>query len=268
MTELQNKLLEILTWFIKFLDDNGITYYAVGGTLLGAVRHKGFIPWDDDIDIAIPRHDYDKLIKLFNKKREHYVLETPYDNNKDYLYTYSKLYDTRTTLVERQRKSLKRGVFIDIFPLDGAGNSYEEALSFHKKINKRNILLIAKTCAIRKQRKWYKNLLILIARLFPFYNLKKLSLKVDKSFSEKDYDSNLYISNFNGSYGSKEINEKRVFGTPKEYTFENIKIKGPEYHNEYLTRIYGDWRELPPPEKRGVQHSFLMIDLKTPYLDE
>ena len=260
MTELQNKLLEILTWFIKFLEDNNITYYAVGGTLLGAVRHKGFIPWDDDVDIAIPRPEYNRLIKIFNKKREHYVLETPYDGNKDYLYTYSKLYDTNTTLVERQRKPLKRGVFIDIFPLDGAGNSYEEALSFYKKNNKSNSLLIAKTCAIRKQRKWYKNILIILARLIPFVNLKNLSLKVDNGFSRKGYEENLYVSNFCGSYRTKEINEKRIFGKPQEFEFENIKIKGPEYPNEYLNRIYGDWKELPPTEKRGVQHSFLKID--------
>ncbi|MGI6675884.1 MAG: LicD family protein [Bacilli bacterium] len=77
MTEMQTKLLEMLKWLTEYLEGNGIRYYAVGGTLLGAIRHKGFIPWDDDVDIAIPRPDYDRLINIFGNRIGKYVLGNP-----------------------------------------------------------------------------------------------------------------------------------------------------------------------------------------------
>ena len=268
MTEMQKKLLEMFSWFTKFLDANNITYYAVGGTLLGAVRHKGFIPWDDDIDIAIPRPEYNRLIELFKEKRDHYVLETPYEKNKDFLYSFSKLYDVDTTLIERQRHNIKRGLYIDVFPLDGAGNNYKEASKIYRKCSRKSILYKASMFAVRKQRKWYKNALIIASRMIPFYNIKKSSLKIDRLFSKYSYENSEYVCNFNGSYGSKEITEKRLFGTPKEYDFEHLKIKGPEFFDEYLTRIYHNWKELPPVEKRGIQHDFILLDLNKSYFDE
>ena len=101
---IQLKLLEMFKWYHEFCVDNNLKYYALGGTMLGAIRHKGFIPWDDDIDVGMPRDDYNKFIELTcNKKFGKYIVESIYDNNPDYYYGYSKLYDTSTTLIEKTR---------------------------------------------------------------------------------------------------------------------------------------------------------------------
>lgn len=112
MTEIQEKILDIMKWFHEFCQENEIRYYVVGGTMLGTVRHKGFIPWDDDIDVGIPRADYEKLLankdSLF-KNENRYCLESFRDGKPDYEYPYAKIYDTQTTLVENCRQKTKRG---------------------------------------------------------------------------------------------------------------------------------------------------------------
>lgn len=266
MTDLQKKLLEMLTWLTRFLDENGLRYYAVGGTALGAIRHGGFIPWDDDIDIALPRPDYIKLMQLFKCDHGQYRLETPYDNNPDYLYTYCKFYDKETTLIERQRKNVKRGVYIDVFPLDGVGDTFSESLKYLKKVDKKNMLLMSKVCALRRERAFYKNLAILLMRCIPFTNTKKLSLKIDAMAQQKSYSESLFVANLNGTYRDREIMNKKIFGNPINAKFENICIKCPELYEEFLTNLYGNWRQLPPEDKRGKQHDFVFLDLTKSYL--
>lgn len=269
LTEMQKCLLNMLDWLTKYLDQNSINYYIIGGTMLGAVRHNGFIPWDDDVDVGLPRPDYERFIELF-KENDDYILETPYENNLDFLYTYSKLYDKHTTLIERQRKSLKRGIYIDIFPLDGLGNTYNEAYAFFSKVDRKNMLLMTRTCAIRKQRDLSKNMAIVLSRLVPecILNTKRLSLEVDSLCKKNNYNECSFVGNLNGTYREREIVSKDIFGKPTEYTFENIIVKGPEKADEFLTQIYYDWRKLPPVEKRGVQHDFIYCNLNESYLEE
>ena len=268
MTEIQIRLFDMLEWLTTYFEENGYTYYVVGGTLLGAVRHNGFIPWDDDVDVALPRPDYERLLNEFSPGGSKYRLESPEEENSDFLYTYSKFYDTQTTLIERQKTNFKRGIYIDIFPLDAVGNSLEEAKQFSHSLDVRNMFLMARTCAVRKERKWYKNMAIYFARSIPFINDKKYSLRLSKDFARKDYQSNLYVANLNGAYRDKEIFEKKIFGKPKKYKFESIMVFGPEHSDEYLTQLYGDWKQLPPVEKRGKQHDFAYIDLRESYLLE
>ena len=267
LNQIQRKLLDMLCWFHNYCIENEITYYAVGGTMIGSLRHKGFIPWDDDIDIAIPRKDYMRLIKVFKGIKDGYILESPYDMNNDYLYSYSKLYDTRTTLVEKTRKPCKRGVYIDIFPLDGIGNTFNEAVDNFKKIDRKNMLLMAKTCVVRKDRAWYKNASIYVARLIPNFLCedKQLSISIDQSASSINKDNSIYVANLMGAYRFKEITKREYFGTPTLYSFENIKIFGPEKYDKYLSGIYGNWRQLPPIEKRYTKHDFIAFDLNKPY---
>ena len=124
--EIKEILLKMLGWFHNFCEENNLRYFAVGGTLLGAVRHKGFIPWDDDVDVGMPRADFEKLEKLIgNKENGRYYFETPSSDRKGYYYAYGKLFDTTTTLVENLRDKLPMGVYIDVFPFDGVGETKE-----------------------------------------------------------------------------------------------------------------------------------------------
>ena len=178
MTELQSKLFEMLKWLVDFLNKNNIRYYVVEGTMLGTIRHKGFIPWDDDIDIAIPRDDYEKLINLFDHQIDNYVIESPKNDSKEYLYPFAKIYDVNTTMIEHLKKDVIRGVYIDIFPLDGIGDTLDEAQKNFKKIDKKNMLLAMKTSRSRKGRVWWKNLATYIGNLIPV-NSKKLTRKIN-----------------------------------------------------------------------------------------
>ena len=270
LSPIQEKLLQMLSWFHNYCAENEIRYYAVGGTMIGAMRHKGFIPWDDDIDIAVPRKDYVKLINAFKETIDGFLLESPYSGNRDYLYSYSKLYDTSTTLIEKTRTPCKRGVYIDVFPLDGVGNSLKEAQAAYQKMDKKNMMLMTRTCVIRNDRSWYKNASIILARMIPRVLLddKELSISVDRIASRISYEDSVYVANMMGAYRFKEITLREYFGKPKLYQFEGIEIYGPEKADEYLTEIYGDWRQLPPEEKRYTKHDFVTLDLEKSYMDE
>ena len=181
MTEFQTHIFKMMKWLHSFIVEKGLTYYICDGTMLGAARHKGFIPWDDDIDIMMPRPDYEMLCGLLNKPIDGYVIETIKSKDRDFLYTTAKFYDTRTTMTELLRKRITRGVCIDIFPLDGLGNDMKLAKKRFKKIDRLNMFLMTRICEYRKGRKWYKNLFIFISRLIPNFlvNSKKIALKLD-----------------------------------------------------------------------------------------
>lgn len=265
--QLKEKLLNMMKWFHGFCVENNLTYYALGGTMLGAARHNGFIPWDDDIDVGMPRSDYEKMCIIFNNNpSDVYVLETPKLNDEGYCYPISKLYDTTTTLTEKKRKLVKRGVFIDIFPLDGIGNTEEEARERYKCVEKKYNLLLSKVCGIRKGRELYKNIAAFSLGICPFINVKKLILNLDNLCSKYDYDSHEWIGNLLGAWRFKEIMPKHILGSPTLYQFEDMEIYGAENYDAYLTYLYGDWRKLPPIEKRVTHHDFIFCDLNRSYL--
>lgn len=271
MTQVQKKLLEMLSWFHLFCIENEIRYYMIGGTMLGAARHEGFIPWDDDIDIGVPRKDYEKLTVAMNGLpiNSRYKLETPETTAKDYFYPFAKLYDTTTTLIENTKHSIKRGIYLDIFPLDGIGNTKEEAVSNYKRIDRLHNLLVARVTGIRKGRHPLKNLAVLVLRCVPRFvfdekkQLKKLT-HISKRF---DYDSCSWCGNLVGAWHFKELIPKEILGEPKLYKFENVEAFGVEDADKYLTYLYGDWRQLPPEEKRKSHHDYVLCDLEKSYLE-
>ena len=139
--DVQKKLLEMMKWFHSYCEKNEIKYYMIGGTMLGAVRHQGFIPWDDDVDIGVPRNDYNKLLTIskgLKPENSRYIIESYQDMNDDYEYPFAKVYDTSTTLIENKRKQTKRGIYIDVFPLDGIeGSTKEEAIHNYSHLMKK-----------------------------------------------------------------------------------------------------------------------------------
>ena len=261
MNELQSKLLEIFKWLVKFLDDNHIRYYMIGGTMLGAIRHKGFIPWDDDVDIAVPRSDFNKIIELFKDGPiDHYVFEYPSNDDPEFLYPFGKVYDANTTMIEHLKKDVVRGVYIDIFPLDGIGNTLEEAQKNYKKLDRKNMLLAMKISRARKGRKWWKNVATYVGSLIPV-NRKKLIKSIDKLCTSRDFDKYNYVGNLVSTYRAREIMERSIFGKPTTYEFEGVIATGPEKYDEYLSTLFRNWRELPPEDKRVSAHDFIYLDL-------
>ena len=184
------------------------------------------------------------------------------------LYSLNKQYDINTTLVEKTRRNCRRGLYIDVFPLDGVGATDEEMEVNFTKVDRLNMFLMTRTCAIEKRRGFAKNASIVISRLIPSFIVDdhKLVIKVDRTAASFGYENSKYVANLMGAYRKKEVMEKQIFGQPTEYKFENIVVNGVEHYDEFLTHIYGDWKKLPPVEKQKTAHNYVEIDLNKSYL--
>ena len=269
LNETQEKLLEMLKWYHGFCEKNGLRYYIVGGTMLGAVRHQGFIPWDDDIDVGMPRDDYDRFVeKCKGIQEERYIVEAPKPENPEFQYLYAKIYDTSTTLIENVRKPIERGIFIDVFPLDGIGETEEKAKVNYSRILKKINFEMMIVCAIRKERKWYKNLGVLLGRMISplVISERNVNQKINKMCEERSFDKERYVGNLMGNWGMKEVMPREFFGKPKRYMFEGLEVYGPEEADLYLRKLYGVYMELPPIEKRVSHHDYIFFDLNKSYL--
>lgn len=266
----QNQLMqtEMLNSFHVFCKENNLRYYIIGGTAIGALRHQGFIPWDDDIDLGMPRKDYNKLISIYNSKKtnERYILESPYTKNKDYCYTFSKLYDSKTILIENNRHFFIRGISIDIFPIDGTGSSDNPVLLFFLLNALRNMVGLLGWPIPQKP------MSISIIKRFIFFilclfcGMRNLRILYDKLSQLYNYDKSTYAGNLHGMYGKKEIVDKTCFGVPTECQFEKIKVFALNNPQKYLKHVYNHWEELPPVEKRIHTHKNLVVTNKS-FLD-
>lgn len=269
LNDLQQSLIVMMAWLHNFCNKNNLRYYALGGTMLGAIRHHGFIPWDDDIDIGMPREDYNRLIKLIgNRKIGNYYLETPESKFDEYRYPYAKLYNTNTTLVENTWPRIRRGIFIDVFPIDGYGDTISECYNRWYDIYKESMFIWARTCALRRSRSILKNTAIFVSHCLPSFITKDRIrlITMNRKAQRYSFDKMKYGGNTFGNWGEKELMETSIMGKPTLYKFENMEIFGAEKYDEYLTNLYGDWRRLPPLEKRVTHHDFIELDLNKPYL--
>lgn len=271
MNDYQSKLLDILKWFDELCKKEGLRYYINGGTLLGAMRHHGFIPWDDDIDVGMPRPDYEKLCELVKEVKGKYILETPHSENRDYLYPIGKIYDTETTAIEEVRSKCKRGIFLDIFPADGVGATLEEGIKTYNKFNAKNMFIATRTSVVRKDRKAWKNAAIVLSRIIPegIVNTKEYICKFDKAVANRDFEASKYIAECAGGFGAnRDVFKKDIIFPTREYEFEGLMVQGPNDAEGYLEQFYGNWQELPPVDQRKSGHDLIYIDLNKSFLEE
>ena len=272
MTDLQGKLLDMLVWFDHFCRENHLRYYAIGGTLLGAVRHEGFIPWDDDVDVAMPRPDYDRLAQLMGSwiHDDFIMLETENSKDEKYCFPFSKLYNITTTMYENVNTGLKRGVYVDVFPLDGIGNGEQPDWKWFGKIRRRCQIHVARVTGIREGRSFMKNAAAVLAKAVPnrILNNHALRLKICEMCRKYDFDSSDWAGNLLGNWEGREIMPREYFGEPTPYRFEGHEILSFEKAEEFLTSLYGNWHELPPEEERGLYHDYISCDPYKSYLEE
>ncbi|SCW32848.1 Phosphorylcholine metabolism protein LicD [Ruminococcaceae bacterium YRB3002] len=270
MDDSKKCLLNILLWYHAFCEANDLRYYLVEGTMLGAARHLGFIPWDDDIDVGMPRSDYERFVSLMGNDihDDRYMLENEHSPREEYLYPHSKLYDTETTLIEKRRVSVVMGVYIDVFPLDGIGNTPDESKRNYKKLGRKQDVLAVRAVTTREGRAWYKNLAVKIIQLLPNSpeGNKRLVKEIVDLCKEHSYDDSEYVGLLMSSYRTREIMPKEYFGTPKLYSFEGHELYGVENADSYLTQLYGDWKTPPSEENRRSDHTNEMIDLNSSFL--
>lgn len=264
MNEMQHKLLDTMKNFHNFCEKYQLRYYLIGGTLLGAIRHKGFIPWDDDMDIAMPRVDYERMISLKNEMpSEIMILQHGFRKEKG-TFAYSKLSNTSTTLIENINEYRLQGVYIDIFPLDGAGNS--KLTSHLRYVYVKFFIYLLWYNGSEKLRPGF------LRQLFKgganFFSNRKVYNFIAKLLRKKEYNSVVYSGNFMGAYGFTEIVLTKHYGIPTLYEFENCEFYGPEYAENFLSDIYGDhFMDIPPLEKRKSHHEYEYLNLKESFLD-
>lgn len=259
--QLHERLLRILVMFDKVCRDYGLRYCINGGTLLGAVRHKGFIPWDDDLDVAMPRPDYEKLIAHCRE-----WLPKPYEfvcaeNDPDYPLPFGKIQDASTTLIERRHLYYLGGCYIDIFPWDAYPSSW--------LLRKRQRLeyFYLKKCLYLVHRDPYRHgrgpaswLPRLVRRLYTMRNLQR---RIRKVCTRYDWDT----AKIGCSYtdGWHRILPTSITGVYAPYEFEGHTVMGVKDYDTYLRAMYnGDYMQLPPENER-IQHNFDLLDLSTPY---
>lgn len=252
---IHNEDLKILKFFQEICEKNDLKYYAIGGTLLGAIRHKGFIPWDDDMDIAMPRKDYDKFVKLFEKNDYEFKL-CNYKLTPEYKFYISRLCNTKYKMVEIS--GYETDLFIDIFPIDAMPTNKLARYIHYLRIFYHKLMLsfyYNDTIDMKMKRKWYEKILIKIARtncFKKFINPIKEKDKIDKLLKKYDFDNSVYSGTIMGTYKTREIVETRLFGKPTLYSFENTNIYGPEKYDEYLAHMYGDYMKIPSKESQRI----------------
>ena len=259
LREIQLEELEILKKFIDFAKENNLTYFVCGGTLIGAVRHKGFIPWDDDIDICMPRPDYDKLIELSKNKlisKEYEVRAIELKNTK---YPFAKI--VNKNIVVQSKSKEDKNLWIDVFPIDGISDDERKAKEQIKKITmckQIEYLKNTKCFDIIKENKSKLNKAkkILLKPFAMILSQRIISKKMIKISKENDYLKTKRLGAYIWGYGEKEILDRSVFEKRIELQFENINISAPIGYHEYLSSLYGDYMKLPPKEKQ-IQHSII-----------
>ena len=247
--QLQEVELEIFKHFLCICKQENLHYFLIGGTLLGAVRHKGFIPWDDDIDVGMPRSDYDKFISCAQKHLPpHYFLQT-HQTDSEYPYPFAKIRDNRTLYKEQllDKLNINHGIWIDIFPLDFCA-------AHHKWFDIKHFWYKKRTSCRMMHHYTIKSLIshALSCLLIPSW--KDSITKRDALICSFPTTSPL-IANFCGAWGNKEIVPKEWFGEGVSLQFEGLTVVGPLHYDKWLTQVYGNYKQLPPIEKRISRHA-------------
>lgn len=249
------KTLGVLKYCISFFEKNDISWFIACGSAIGAVRHKGMIPWDDDIDIYMPRSDYNRLYELKDKMTaDGYRFACLKDE--DYPLSFGKVIDDNTTVWQHHRFPYNVGCYVDIFPLDltnmgmmSFGKKWQlfhkEYLLYHAKISDLSFRGIIRE--LHQHR--YESLYVLAVKALLLFKKKRTIhqklLSIEATWNKKDGDR--YVS----------FTEAGMYMFPKEWfedyimmAFEDVMVRVPKLYDEYLTYIYGDYMTPPPPEKR------------------
>lgn len=247
--EMRKLQLQTLDRVHDFCKKHNIRYSISGGTMLGAVRHGGFIPWDDDIDILLPRPDYERLRKTFADER--YVFQDYKTDSNDFL-ALGRIYDNSTLVIGAN--GIITGVFIDVFPIDGVPEK-ENLPDYYRGYLKLYLQLCAKTTTFSCTGSWMDKIKNRIRLLLP-KSRNAVITQLDKYFSQHSFETSKYVGSLTGVYPLKEHFDRSVFESYKEYKFEDRIYMGLVDYDTYLRTLFGNYMQLPPKDKQVSHHDF------------
>ncbi|MCM1220049.1 MAG: LicD family protein [Lachnospiraceae bacterium] len=255
--ELKRIQIDIILHIDAFCKKHNIRYFICGGTLIGAVRHKGFIPWDDDIDIMMLRADYERFIKLYSSMDDSIYHVYHHTLDEKYPYPYAKIDNSHTVFSEEIKESFALGVNIDLFPIDIVPENSRLQKRMYEKVNLYMKLMTLKRLPTERRRGVLKNTILSIAHLL----LRPISFR--RLICELDKNARQYV-NMESSlcgvavwgYGVREINELSNYSKALYVPFEDILLPIPVGYDKYLRGLYGNYMQLPPEDKQVSHHHF------------
>lgn len=259
--------MEIVKKIIDICDKNGLLYYALGGTMLGAIRHKGFIPWDDDIDLGMPRKDYELFLKIAPALLDKNFKIANYKTDPDYHYYITRIQDIDTKVVETryEHEGKYSHVSVDIFPIDGSpNNGLLRRIFYFRVLSHRAMMSLHYKDGIDPDRKrglMEKTLLALMKmlptdKIFNAYNQKEA---IDRILKKNDMWKSTVSGNIMGAYRTVEMVPTEWYGKEQFYQFEDIQIRGLKEFDKYLSHLYGDYMKMPPEGSRKVHYRIIEI---------
>ena len=271
LNDTQKYILHVLREVTRVLEELKIPYFMQGGTMLGAIRHDGFIPWDDDVDLGIPRADYDRLLKEVSARLPENLELRTYDDETDHHYYFTRIVDKRYQI--RRMGSIEErleNIWVDLFPLDGMPNG-----CISRQWHKMRLLMtrlkfhlscFEKVNIKRPGRPLVERIIIrvaMITRVGKWWNTRKQLDKMDRLLKKYPPEKSEYLVNFTGqtSFKFNEMFKKEVYGQGKEYPFEDMVLMGPEQYDAYLKSLYGDYMT-PPKEADRNAHAAELVPIE------
>ena len=251
--DIQKVSLQILKEVVTICERHNLRYYLYAGSMLGAIRHPGFIPWDDDLDIAMPREDYERFKEYAKTELPARYFVQDYTTDEEYPATTPKVRDSQTTMIENGYRGLKKmnhGCFLDIFIADYYTPSFINKCRMLKVKIYKWALLMQKTYGVKPWKRF-------IAR---FFSRNRTFRAIDKTLIKMGKKKDLYLVEsffFEASTFEQRIN----------VPFENINVAVPKDYDTALRRIYGDYMTLPPEEKRIPRHITEHVSVDVPYAE-
>ena len=246
--EIQEKELDILLKIKRFCNDNDISYRLAGGTLLGAIRHHGFIPWDDDIDICMSRPNYDKFIHSFENERNLIVLSNRLGN---WDAPFAKVVDL-STHINSVYNSAEKNLWVDIFPVDGLPEDTHTVQQIYKECDiYRRLFMIANARLGEGKSKFHKYVKYFIKPIVNIYGKDRVVERIENIARLYPYEDSHYVGAITwGLYGMGERMRKDDFEKTVEVEFEGYKFSAFSCWDKYLKGLYGDYMKLTPAEMR------------------
>lgn len=269
LRELQLKQMDMLVYFRNFCEKNNLTFYLIGGSLIGALRNGGFVPWDDDIDVMLPRPDYERLNQLWKEQESNERFELLRTDDKIFTGNiFTTLTDKNYTLVKANQteRDIPHGLVMDIFPLDAAPDN-----SLLRKIQLFWTMIYSLFLA-QVVPENHGGVIGLGSRvLLGIFKGEKIRRKIwqyaEKKISKYKFEDNEYVTELcSGPKWMVPKYPKEIYNGVTYVTFEGERMPCMSGYDQYLTMIFGDYMQLPPKDERKPHHEIAYLDLNTPAL--